>query len=196
MLIQAGASPRGIRASAYIADHIFARWPSKEGKAAHRAALDKALVANGRDPEKVGVLWGVGLIVGETESRGECAARATLTMIPPQAVGPYLSHNAGYDFSTLAGKLLTRGAERENNRQERFARRLRVQARADGWRARARLRAKISSNSDCGPRPITIAPMRARAAQLADMLEEEFEAGGSRGGFMIIHPQAVPRELA
>jgi long-chain alkane monooxygenase len=33
------------------------------------------------------------------------------------------------------------------------------------------------------------------AAKLADMLEEEFEAGGSRGGFMIVHPQAVPREL-
>ncbi len=33
------------------------------------------------------------------------------------------------------------------------------------------------------------------APQLADMLEEEFEAGGSRGGFMMVHPQAVPRDL-
>ena len=27
------------------------------------------------------------------------------------------------------------------------------------------------------------------------MLEEEFEAGGSRGGLMMVHPQAVPRDL-
>ena len=101
VLIQAGASPRGIRASAYIADHIFARWPTKEGKAKHRAELDKALVANGRDPEKVGVLWGVGLIVGETEQEAKDRREQLLTMIPPEAVGPYLSHNAGYDFSTL-----------------------------------------------------------------------------------------------
>jgi alkanesulfonate monooxygenase SsuD/methylene tetrahydromethanopterin reductase-like flavin-dependent oxidoreductase (luciferase family) len=33
------------------------------------------------------------------------------------------------------------------------------------------------------------------ADKLADMLEEEFEAGGSRGGFMVVHPQAVPRDL-
>ena len=33
------------------------------------------------------------------------------------------------------------------------------------------------------------------ADKLADMLEEEFEAGGSRGGFMMVHPQAVPRDL-
>jgi alkanesulfonate monooxygenase SsuD/methylene tetrahydromethanopterin reductase-like flavin-dependent oxidoreductase (luciferase family) len=38
-------------------------------------------------------------------------------------------------------------------------------------------------------------PRTGTAAQFADMLEEEFEAGGSRGGFMIVHPQAVPREL-
>ena len=33
------------------------------------------------------------------------------------------------------------------------------------------------------------------APQLADILEDEFEAGGSRGGFMMVHPQAVPRDL-
>ena len=38
VLIQAGSSPRGIKASAYISDHIFARWPPKAQKAKHRAA--------------------------------------------------------------------------------------------------------------------------------------------------------------
>jgi alkanesulfonate monooxygenase SsuD/methylene tetrahydromethanopterin reductase-like flavin-dependent oxidoreductase (luciferase family) len=33
------------------------------------------------------------------------------------------------------------------------------------------------------------------AEQVADYLEEEFEATGSRGGFMIAHPISTPRDL-
>ena len=33
------------------------------------------------------------------------------------------------------------------------------------------------------------------AEQVADLLEEEFEATGSRGGFMIAHPISTPRDL-
>jgi alkanesulfonate monooxygenase SsuD/methylene tetrahydromethanopterin reductase-like flavin-dependent oxidoreductase (luciferase family) len=33
------------------------------------------------------------------------------------------------------------------------------------------------------------------AKELADQLEEEFEATGSRGGFMIAHPQGTPRDV-
>jgi alkanesulfonate monooxygenase SsuD/methylene tetrahydromethanopterin reductase-like flavin-dependent oxidoreductase (luciferase family) len=33
------------------------------------------------------------------------------------------------------------------------------------------------------------------AEQVADFMEEEFEATGSRGGFMIAHPQSTPRDL-
>ena len=33
------------------------------------------------------------------------------------------------------------------------------------------------------------------ADEVADFLEDEFEATGSRGGFMIAHPQASPRDL-
>lgn len=33
------------------------------------------------------------------------------------------------------------------------------------------------------------------AAEVADALEETFEATGSRGGFMVAHPQATPRDL-
>ena len=31
--------------------------------------------------------------------------------------------------------------------------------------------------------------------QGSELYEDEFEAGGSRGGFMMVHPQAVPRDL-
>jgi alkanesulfonate monooxygenase SsuD/methylene tetrahydromethanopterin reductase-like flavin-dependent oxidoreductase (luciferase family) len=33
------------------------------------------------------------------------------------------------------------------------------------------------------------------AAQVADYLEEQFEAAGSRGGFMLGHPPATPRDI-
>jgi alkanesulfonate monooxygenase SsuD/methylene tetrahydromethanopterin reductase-like flavin-dependent oxidoreductase (luciferase family) len=33
------------------------------------------------------------------------------------------------------------------------------------------------------------------AAQVADQMEEVFEATGSRGGFMFAHPVATPRDL-
>ena len=33
------------------------------------------------------------------------------------------------------------------------------------------------------------------AAEVADYLEESYEATGSRGGFMVAHPQVTPRDL-
>ncbi|MDF2444674.1 MAG: hypothetical protein JWR01_2877, partial [Subtercola sp.] len=33
------------------------------------------------------------------------------------------------------------------------------------------------------------------AAEVADYLEESYESTGSRGGFMIAHPQVTPRDL-
>jgi long-chain alkane monooxygenase len=33
------------------------------------------------------------------------------------------------------------------------------------------------------------------AVQVADLLEEEFEATGSRGGYMVAHPTAMPRDF-
>ena len=141
---------------------------------------------NGRDPEKVGVLWGVGLIVGETESEAKARREQLLTMIPSQAVGPYLSHNAGYDFSTLAGKILTRGAERENN----APRTLRRSASCSSSRNMVGEKGEITRKDffEFGLRTATNydRTYAGTAAQLADMLEEEFEAGGSRGGFMVV----------
>ena len=77
VLIQAGSSPRGIKASAYISDHLFARWPPKAEKAKHRALLDQELTAVGRDPSKVGVLWGLRADRGGNRARGQGASRAT-----------------------------------------------------------------------------------------------------------------------
>ena len=194
ILIQAGSSPRGIKASAYISDHVFARWPSKEGKAKHRAQLDKEIVAAGRDPSKIGILWGCGLIVGETKAEAEARREQLLTMIPEQAIGPYLSHNSGYDFSKLPERFSLTELNAEITKKG---------ASPVGFVYK--LAQSLGGNAEISRKEFFEHGLRTATnydrtyadtpAKLADMLEEEFEAGGSRGGFMVVHPQAVPREL-
>lgn len=53
VLIQAGSSPRGIKASAHFADHVFASSQAINLRQRHRRDLDAALVAEGRDPAEV-----------------------------------------------------------------------------------------------------------------------------------------------
>src|SRR5262249_24989919 len=69
VLIQAGGSPRGIRASAYVSDHVFGADMALSLQVKQRAALDKALVELGRDPAQVGILWQTPITVAETERR-------------------------------------------------------------------------------------------------------------------------------
>ena len=47
------------------------------------------------------MLFSTTLIVGATEQEAKAKKEALLDMLPPEAVGAYLSHNIGYDFSTL-----------------------------------------------------------------------------------------------
>ena len=194
VLIQAGSSPRGIKASAYISDHVFARWPPKAEKAKHRALLDKELSAIGRDPSKVGVLWGCGLIVAETEQEAKARREQLLTMIPKEAIGPYLAHNSGYDFSKLPARFklteLNKQIAAANASPVGFVYKLANALGGDPEISREEFfeyGLRTATNYDR-----TFADT---ADKLADMLEEEFEAGGSRGGFMMVHPQAVPRDL-
>jgi len=194
VLIQAGSSPRGIKASAYISDHVFARWPPAAQKAQHRAELDKAIVAVGRDPSKIGILWGCGLIVAETEHEANARREQLLTMIPREAIGPYLAHNSGYDFS----KLPARFSLTELNAQI-------AAANASPVGFVYKLARALGENTEITREEFFEHGLRTAtnydrtyagtAKPLADMLEEEFEAGGSRGGFMMVHPQAVPRDL-
>ena len=194
VLIQAGSSPRGIRASAYIADHVFARWPPPAAKAQHRAELDKALVEYKRDPDKVGILWGIGVIVAETEGEAKARREGLLTMIPPEAVGPYLSHNSGFDFSRLPEKVVL------SEVQDAI---IKAQASPTGFVFRLMRdhgRDTVMSRKEFFEHGLRNATNYDRtvagtASQIADILEQHFEAGGSRGGFMIVHPQAVPRDI-
>ena len=188
MLIQAGGSPRGIRASAYVADHVF-------GADMALAAAGEAARGAGRGARRswaatrpaVGILWQTPIVVRETAAEAQAQQDLLLTAIPPEAVGAYLSYNAGYDFSTLPERF-TLG--------ELHAAIVASNASPAGLRARAgdadsaqtpRSPAPSSSSTACATPPADSTTIAGSAAQLADKLEEAFEATGSRGGFMLGH---------
>ena len=194
VLIQAGGSPRGIRASAHFADHVFASGKPRPQKIKHRQDLDAALAAEGRDPESVGMIFEVIAVVGETEREAQVHRDMLLSVIPPDAVGAFMSHQAGYDFSTLPARFTPGELNREiaatNASPVGLVHQLALEIGADTEVTRAEFfefGLKFATGHDH-----TVA---GTAAQIADFLEEEFEATGERGGFMLAHPPALPRDF-
>lgn len=193
VIIQAGASPRGIKASATFADHVFAASPGLAKQVKHRAALDAALVAQGRDPAKVGITWDVVLIVGETEEDAKRRKAQLLNAVPLEAVGAFLSHQIGYDLSKLPPRFTIHeiNAEivRSNASPVGF---MNMTTEIDPERTidREEFFAAIAHHTASHDHAIA-----GSAAQVADYMEEVFEATGERGGFMIAHPPGVPRDL-
>src|SRR5580765_8048237 len=101
VLIQAGGSARGIRAAAKFVDHVFGAGKAINLMAEQRAQMDAALLAEGRDPQAVGILWATKVIVGETEAEAVRQKERLIADVPNEAVGVWLSHNTGFDMSTL-----------------------------------------------------------------------------------------------
>ncbi len=195
VIVQAGNSPRGIAASARFADLVFGFGASVTAQQRHRKLLDEALLAAGRDPAGVGILWATQVIVGRTAAEARTCRDAMLEFWTDEAVGTYLSHNAGYDLSTLPdsfrlaelrdaivaahaspagliGSLIDEfGADHTMTRGE--------------FLAHGRGRAAGLDHSLVGD-PATV----------ADALEENFAVTGERGGYMLSCPVAMPSGYA
>jgi alkanesulfonate monooxygenase SsuD/methylene tetrahydromethanopterin reductase-like flavin-dependent oxidoreductase (luciferase family) len=194
VLVQAGASPRGVRASAHFADIVFAQSGTLSTLRRHRAALDLALVAEGREPRDVGVLWSVQLIIAETSEEAKGRKEHLLDALAPEAVGVYLSHNSGYDFSTLPTRFdLEDLADRiaaTNATQAGFVQRLLAERGGDTLITRdeffSRANASVSGYDTV---------FAGTATEVADHLEETFEATGCNGGFMMSTPEAMSKTL-
>ncbi|ACU36558.1 NtaA/DmoA family FMN-dependent monooxygenase [Actinosynnema pretiosum subsp. pretiosum] len=191
VLVQAGNSPRGIAASAKFAEVVFGFGANLKGQLRHRTLLDEALVAEGRDPAKVGILWANQVIVGRTNAEARARRDEVLAFWDHEAVGAYLSHNTGYDYSTLPekfaiGELRDRihaaqasqaglvsslaaelGDEHVLSRAEFFE---------HGWRSATGIDHTVVGD----------------AATIADALQENFAATGSRGGYMLSSPTGMP----
>lgn len=194
ILIQAGGSPRGIRASARFADVIFAAGKAVNEKKSHREMLDTELKKASRDPGSVGILFSTPLVIGETASEAARRKEQLLDDLPFEAVGAFLSHNAGYDFSKLPARFSCKQLNEEI-----------AASNASPVGFVHELAGRIGENTEVTREEFFEHGMRAAtfyditrsgtAKQLADVLEEEFEATGSRGGFMIAHPQGTPRDI-
>jgi FMN-dependent oxidoreductase (nitrilotriacetate monooxygenase family) len=194
VLIQAGGSPRGIRASAYVADHVFGADMALAQQVKQRHALDQALTDLGRDPATVGILWQTPIVVAETEREAQAQRDRLLTAIPSEAVGAYLSYNVGYDFSTLPERFTLQEVQQQI-----------IAANASPVGFVHELALKLGETTEItreiffehGVRSATgyDKTVVGTAAQMADHLEAAFEATGSRGGFMLGHTVSMPRDL-
>jgi FMN-dependent oxidoreductase (nitrilotriacetate monooxygenase family) len=194
VLIQAGGSPRGIKASAQFADYVFAALKPRKMNIKHREELDAQLTAAGRDPSKVGILWDIVLVVGETTEEAQRRKELLLTAIPFEAAGAFISHQSGYDFSKLPARFKLKDVNAEiaatNASPVGFVHQLGLHLGEDAELTRKEFfeyGMKVATGYNR-----TVA---GSASEVADFLEEEFEATGSRGGFMVAHPQASPRDL-
>jgi FMN-dependent oxidoreductase (nitrilotriacetate monooxygenase family) len=194
VLVQAGGSPRGIRASAKFVDHVFGAGKGLPLMAEQRVNLDAALRAEGRDPDQVGILWATKVAVAETEAEASRLKERLIADVPMEAVGVWLSHNTGFDMSTLPPSFSLRELNQRivaaNASPVGFVGLLAKQHGED---------AQISHDEffRYGLQAATgYATTKAGTpAQIADHLEEMFEATGSRGGFMLGHSQAGHRAV-
>jgi alkanesulfonate monooxygenase SsuD/methylene tetrahydromethanopterin reductase-like flavin-dependent oxidoreductase (luciferase family) len=193
VLIQAGASPRGIKASAHFADHVFAMSPGLDKQTKHRKNLDAALTAEGRDPKKVGTVWDVVLVVGDTEQDAKHRHGQLLNAVPLEAVGTLLSHHIGYDLSKLPVRFTINEINEEikkSNASPVGFLNLTTDFDPDVGLSREEFFKGLQRHTADYNNAIV-----GTAQQVADYLEEVFVATGERGGFMIAHPPGVPRDL-
>jgi FMN-dependent oxidoreductase (nitrilotriacetate monooxygenase family) len=194
LLLQAGGSPRGIRAAAYVADMAFGADMPLSLQIAQRDALDAAVAALGRDPQTMGIVWQQPTVVAETEREAVAQRERLLTAIPLEGAGVYLSHNSGYDFATLPERFVLGDLHKEivasHASPVGFVREL-IVAHGAG--------AEITRKEffEHGMRFATgyERTVAGTAAQVADRMEEVFEATGSRGGFMLGHVVSMPDDL-
>ena len=195
VLIQAGGSPRGTRTAARFVDHVFGARKADSGDGettrrrstppcSPRAATPPRSASSGRPRS-----WSA-----ETEAEAKRMRERLIDGVPREAVGAWLSHNTGFDMSTLPPRFTLRELNERivaaNASPVGFVAQL-----AQTWAMTARLRLMSSWSMACGPRRSYATTVAGTAVQIADYLEERFEGSGSRGGFMLRHSQAEQIEM-
>ncbi len=194
VIVQAGGSPRGIRASAYVADHVFGGDMDLSLQVKQRHALDEALVELGKDPAATGILWQTPIVVRESAREAQLQKDRLLTAVPLEAMGAYLSYNVAYDFSKLPQRFTLGALQAEivaaNASPAGFVHHLMAELGAETEMTRDEFFEYGAKSAMCWDTTLAGTP-----AQVADVLEERFEATGSRGGFMFGHIVTLPADL-
>jgi len=194
VLVQAGGSPRGTQAAAHVADHVFGLTKSLPLMVQQRADLDCALREKGRDPSQVGIIWSIRIMTASTEAEARAMRERLVDDVPEEAVAVWLSHNSGYDMAQLPDRF-TLGEVQEriiaaNGSPVGFVGLLLKQ---HGAAAEITRREFLRHGLEAATGYATT--WAGTAPQLADRMEEIFEATGSRGGFMMSLSQAAPRAM-
>ena len=193
ILIQAGASPRGIAASAHFADLVFAANYSLEAVTAHRRKLDAALIAKNRNPSKVGILSLINVVVEENQAEADRRKEQLLDLLPEEGVGAFFSDKAGYDFSRLPDRFspgeLNDMIARSGASPTGFVFKLAEMVGHDTVITRHDF--FEHAKRDVTEYDITFAGPPAR---VADLLEEMFDAADNRGGFMFSAASVTPHD--
>ena len=159
-----------------------------------REDLDAALIAEGRDPSQVGILWSSRAIVADTAKEAQALKETLIAGVPKEAVGVWLSHNTGYDMSKLPERFTLAELQQRivaaNASPVGF---VHILAKQYGETAQISRDEFFRHGLEAATGyAITFA---GTAAQVADRLEESFDATGSRGGFMLSISQAAPRAV-
>jgi alkanesulfonate monooxygenase SsuD/methylene tetrahydromethanopterin reductase-like flavin-dependent oxidoreductase (luciferase family) len=161
----------------------------------HRAALDDALLAEGRDPADVGVLWSMPIIVAESGEEAKARREHLLGVLPSESVGVYLSHNTGYDFSRLGDRVVLAELQAEivakNASPVGYIHQLMAERGTDAVMSREEFFNEFAQRTSGYDSVLAGTP-----AEIADEIEEIFVATGERGGFMLSSPAAMPPMLA
>ena len=99
------ANARGDADAQFAAGDRAADDPPGSGAGRRGLALGPANTRpQGRDPAGVGIIWAIKLIVGETKAEADALREKLIANVPPEAVGVWLSHNTGFDMSTLPSR--------------------------------------------------------------------------------------------
>lgn len=181
LMIQAGSSGRGLQFAARHAELHFAVRQGAEGMRRHRAALGAAMQAAGRDPRDAVVLWGVVPIVAETESEALARQRAIVDNVPVEAGLALMSGHFNVDLSSQP---LDRPLQQLDVEGVQGLLQVVTEDLADKTLAEA---AKIYGS---GLAPHVVGT----PVQVADQLEELYEASGGDGFMIITH--ALPGSVA
>ncbi|MWV58939.1 NtaA/DmoA family FMN-dependent monooxygenase [Rathayibacter sp. VKM Ac-2754] len=186
MQVMAGQSESGMRLAAQFAELQFAGGRGVAGKAAHRARLDAKLAEAGRSPRDLGVVWAGSFDVVSGAAEANENARLYRESFPPGMPHVFLSQWWGLDGWPM---------EPDAYVHETIAA-VRAAGAAPNW-------GYLDMAMEATTPTTTIreyalqwlvegAEYVGTPERLADMFEEQWNASGRNGGFMIAPRSGVP----
>jgi FMN-dependent oxidoreductase (nitrilotriacetate monooxygenase family) len=190
MQVMAGQSGSGMKLAATYADLQFAGASSMKAKAAHRAKLEAAAIAVGRNPKDVGIVWAGQFDVVSGPAEANENARRYRESFPERMPHVFLSQWWGLDGWPLDPDAYV---------HETIAA-VRAAGAAPNWgyldMAMEATTPTTTIKEYALEWSVEGSEYVGTPEYLADYLEEAFHAGGGVGGFMIAPRSGAPAGIA